>query len=347
MGKTGSTSIQRWLAQRSTELRTEQDLRLIVAKRTRDSAGSPGLNVVPYERGSVKSEFVPGFYGYDADAPADTQFFDGVELYASNHRTVLLTGEGFSALFWGANDANLSALDQLRDAHNVRVAYYVRPQHTYLEAAWRQWGFRSTDKPSRFIRFRRRMIRYLQTLERVQRLAPRISMEIRPFRRDLLEGRDVVTDFARVFLGMEDLVTAKSSERRSNVGLPLDLLILLRDAPPGMFWSSDRDNRRLDQLRNLLSTWDVPESRRVRRSRLVLQHYCHEQFESDNQRLIEKLGWHATNFVPPVSRDDAPDLGDIEELNQLWRTNASDGERHLLFLALDRLLRVAAPAPNQ
>jgi hypothetical protein len=337
MGKTGSSSIQRWLDEHSTLLRTQREVHLLRARPRPDDPRRQHLQVVPHKPGKIHSSFVQGVFGYDPDAPADRQFFEELDLEASRHRTVLLAGEGFAALFWGANDANLAALNELASAHDIRVAYYVRPQHTSLEAAWRQWGFRSVQKPSGYIRFARRSRRYLQTLERVERVAPHVSFEMRPFRQDLMKGGDVVTDFTSVFLGMDDVLPAPSSQQWSNVGLPLDLVILLRHAPPGMFWSR-QDKRKLNELRRLVSTWNVPESAAVHRSRLVLQHYCYREFERDNQQLMKRLGWRASYFVPPVENGAELDLGGLAELDQLWTADASEAERSLLFLALNQLL---------
>jgi hypothetical protein len=90
----------------------------------------------------------------------------------------------------------LGALDDLANRMRVRVAYYVRPQHTALEAAWRQWGFRSGLSPSAFLDKRLNSLRYHHTYVHVTEAAPGVEFTMCPFHRDLLIGGDAVVDFA-------------------------------------------------------------------------------------------------------------------------------------------------------
>jgi hypothetical protein len=116
------------------------------------------------------------------------------------------------------------------------------------------------------------------------------------------------------------------------------MAIVLRDAPPGMFWSNMHDNKVFYPLKKLILQWDLPEAEIVARSRQVLQRYAHATFESDNQRLVRELGWNTEYFVPPAEpSEEAADTG-LAELNVLWKSAASDAERQALLRALRQLL---------
>ena len=148
----------------------------------------------------------------------------------------------------------LGHLEELARAHSVRVAYYVRPQHSWLESAWLQWGFRDRRPPDVWLRRQRSRLEYLQISDAIRRSAPHLSFEMRPFRSDLLEGGHVVSDFAGVFLGLDDLAPTVTRERWSNRSIPLEMAILLREAPRGLFWSNMHDNKTFYPLKRLVSS---------------------------------------------------------------------------------------------
>jgi hypothetical protein len=232
----------------------------------------------------------------------------------------------------------LGHLDALARAHSVRVAYYVRPQHSWLESAWLQWGFRDSRPPDLWLRRQQSRLAYLQISDEVRRAAPHLSFEMRPFRMDLLDGGNVVSDFARVILGLRDLAPGATPQRWSNRSIPLEMAILLRDAPRGMFWSNMHDNKRFYPLKKMILQWKIPQTEAADRSRRVLQRYAHATFESDNQRLVKELGWNTDYFVPPTDgSEEASDAG-LAELNVLWRSAASEAERQILYCALQQLL---------
>src|SRR5205823_4677300 len=123
--------------------------------------------------------------------------------HASDTDVLVISSESYEVLFNGPGREDvLPHLDALARAHPVRVAYYVRPQDSWLESAWLQWGFRHDWPPHAWIRQQRERIDYLQTLSIVRDAAPHLSFEMRPFRKDLLVGGEVVSDFASVFLGV-------------------------------------------------------------------------------------------------------------------------------------------------
>ena len=105
---------------------------------------------------------------------------------------------------------------------------------------------------------------YLQTLESVEQSAPHVSFEVRPFRSDLLEGGDVVIDFAKHFLEIDDVPPAESEDRWSNRGPP----DRTRDGAsgrvhPGCSGTRFHDNTILNRLRDIVLKSDIPESQAI------------------------------------------------------------------------------------
>jgi hypothetical protein len=126
----------------------------------------------------------------------------------------------------------------------------------------------------------------------------------------------------------------------------MEAAILLRDAPPGLFWSTIHDNKTFYPLKELILQWKLRPTEVAMRAREVLQRYAYATFEQDNQTLIRELGWDSEHFVSPVDDSGDGDAG-LAELNVLLRSGASDVERHILYCALEQLLvdaAVSAPA---
>jgi hypothetical protein len=333
MSKTGSTSIQHWLAEHLPLLRSHG----IEPMRIDQPTPSDPITVVPSTSKNAASKFVPAVLDWGTRRDAVQRICEELDAKAKRHDVVVVSSESYEVLFIQPGPAVLAQLDALGLAHSVRFAYYVRPQHSWLEAAWLQWGFRHFEEPDAWLRRQRPKIQYLQALRAVRDAAPHVSFEMRPFRADLLDGGDVVSDFARVFLRLEGLPAAVTG-RWSNRTLPLDAAIMLRKAPPKMFWSNIHDNKTFYPLKAMILGWNVPESETVARSREVLQRYAQATFEPDNQQLIRELGWHTDSFIPPIEpAEDVSDDG-LAELNDLWRSGASSAELQLFFKALQYAL---------
>lgn len=340
MGKTGSSSIQQFLSNDLKMLRDRWDIRPV---RVCQSAPGGPIDVVLAEPGAtVKSKLVD-LERRETRAEIAKQIFAKLDSYASRGGTIVLSSEGYQLLFWDGDSRFFDELNSLATAHTVRVAYYVRPQHTGMESSWRQWGFRHPDRPSTYLTRHGMRMRYFETLETVRQGAPNVSFEMRPFRADLLEGGEVVTDFCRVFLGIDD-VTPPMEDEWVNRALPFELLLVLRDAPPGMFWPSPKrqslhGNKILNRLRTVVSKWDVREGQAVLDSRRILQRHCHRVFEPSNQQLIKELGWNTEYFVPPPDdNDEGPD--DLALLDDLWKSKASAAQKQMFFCALRELLNL-------
>jgi ABC-type polysaccharide/polyol phosphate transport system ATPase subunit len=335
--KAGSSSVQHWLASNAKRLRREQDTAVAVAH-----AGDP-LRVSEFNgRKSINSHAVgmARKRGADAWGAMLPRFFSEIQALSARHRFLLLTSETFDQLLWRADEPFLRGLDELAAGHRVVLSYYVRPQHTAVEAAWRQWGFRYDLAPSLYVSGRAEGLHYATTYDHVRRLAPRVVFEPRPFRTDLLDEGSVVTDFARRNLEIE---VPPGDAPPINRGLPLELVNLLRSAPTGMFWSSAHDNANLQRIKTLFKDVQIPESAEVRRSRLILQAFCHRTFEAGNRELIRKLGWPTTEFVPPP---DEPVEGELEDLDDLWSPNASPRELEDLFAAIAQALDAPRRRPK-
>jgi hypothetical protein len=206
--------------------------------------------------------------------------------------------------------------------HELKVAYYARPQESSLEAAWRQAGYRTGVPPSVYIAENAVRMDYAATRKGVREIAPDLEFEPKRFRTDLLQRGDVVVDFARHFLGID----LQEQPVWVNRGLPLEVVNLLRAAPPVMFWDESYGNRRVARIKALVEEERLPEDDRVALSRRVLRKYAFEKFGDGNA----ELGWDG--FVPPP--DDPERIPGLEALDWLWTPRASPAELSLLFRAL-------------
>lgn len=319
MPKAGSSSVQQWLKTSAAALR-ERAFTVAVSR------WNEAEEVVfsPYEGGKVTSDWI---VVQEEDEPAAWQrradaFVAGLASSADRHGNIVVSSEGFSGIFFGKWPSALTGLQQLATRYDVRVAYYARPQHTSLEAAWRQWGFRGELSPSACIERYAAFLHHASTVRAVQRLAPDVEFEPRPFRMDLLDSGDVVADFALRFLGIE----VDEIPEPANRGLPLEVVNALRAAPPGMFWDSPHDNGRVERIKRLYVGKPLPEDERIALSRQVLRKYAYDRFASDNA----ELGWN--DFILPP--DDGGRIPGLDALDELWEPRASPAELSILFGAL-------------
>jgi hypothetical protein len=348
MAKAGSTSLQTWLAENLSMLRGRGiECMRVVQRRATDP-----ITLEPCTPAKVASKPVDMLKVADlaflarhrAKRPAVAQqICEALDAQAARADVLVVSSESYSVFFdsFGRRKV-LRHLDALARTHTVRVAYYVRPQHSWLESAWLQWGFRHPAPPDAWIRKQRPRIDYLKTLHVVREAAPHLSFEMRPVRADLLEGGDVVSDFGQVFLGLRDVPLGVTPPAWSNRSLPLEAAVLLRDAPTGLFWSSIHDNRRFYPLKELILQWELPSTEIATRSRELLHRYAYATFEPGNQQLIRELGWNAECFVPPVDGAGSGTDAELAELNVLWRSTAGDVERQIFFSALQQSLSAQA-----
>lgn len=337
MPKAGSSSIQAWLRTNDAALR---DVGWHVVVYRREVTGGE-VSFQPAAGGGVNSATVVRHYNKSGRDPRVLdQFFGPLDALARRLGKVIVTGEGFARLFAEADQPFMDHLAALSATHEVRVAYYVRAQHEAIEAAWRQWGFRQSWQPRGYVELRARLLDYVETRDAVARHLPRVAFGVRPFHREALRDTDVVADFVDTFL--QPGLAGGSTAVWANPGLPLELVNVLREAEPGRFWTSAHDNVTIRPLKALAARWKLPDTDEVRRSRLVLQHYCHDRFEVGNQRLIRELGWPIDHLVPPPDQADATEECSLAELNDLWASHMSAAERELLFVAIEQLLAATA-----
>lgn len=323
--KSGSSSIQAWLSRTVESLRSQGVH--VMSLRLRDER--PQLSEVG--PGDVVNSTGPLSRLYRAANPSEAapwllkpwvceSLAEQLAAAATRQRVVVISAEALGPLFQRREPDWLAALESLAGSHRVRVAYYVRPQHTSLESMWRQFGYRSGMAPAPYLAHTSVPLHYFETHTSVNHQSPSLSFETRPFRRDLLDQGNVVVDFARRFLDTEPAgVDAAVWE---NPGLPLEMANLMRVAPPELQKAAD-DAKPLIAARHDT----LPESVETGRSRRLLQAYCHAKFEPGNRRLIAALGWDTDAFIPPPNEVEETDLDHLlEALEALWEPKASRHE---------------------
>jgi hypothetical protein len=343
MPKAGSTSLQLWLAGHRELLRD----RGLECMRIVQYAVDDLITLVPISDDDVTSKFVANEPEERPDAVR--RLCDALDTHAHRNETVVLTSESYEVLF--SMDGRRSLLpyfDELARSHELRIAYYVRPQHTWLESAWLQWGFRISEvTPSMWCLYNGKRLDYFRTLQVVRECAPNVEFRVRPFRTDLLHGGDIGSDFAKHVLGLTDTASTITGEHHANRSLPLEVAVLLRDEPTGAFWSSLSDNKRLYALKELLLAWDLPNSDALERSRLVLQWHSLRRYEFGNRKLIAEMGWDTEFFVPPLAQPLTRDDAKLDELDTLWQSKASPAERRIALRALQELLTARGGSSRQ
>jgi hypothetical protein len=320
MGKAGSSSIQHWLQRNSGELR-ERGFTVLTASETEGG----GIEFVPHEGGGVNLGWIAAGATKISDAGRQKRvenFVAGLDRAARRHGDTIVSSEAFATPFWSLHAVSLGGFQWLATRHEVRVAYYARPQHTCLEAHWRQTGYRLGQSPSAHVESRAPRLAYASTRAGVRSLAPGIEFEPRPFRTDLLHRGDVVSDFAHAFLGIDLPRTGEWTNR----GLPLEVVNLLHTAPPGRFWARSYGNARIKRIKRLLDGTTLPEDEHIALSRRILRKYAYERYGAENA----ELGW--SDFVTPP--EDADELPGLEALDSLWAPRATRAERAILFRAL-------------
>lgn len=305
---------------------------MVVRNRVAQGEKHARLSVEEYTSGGSNSGgFAAAYMGFKRSQAVLNRFIEGIAEFADRYRVSVITSEYFAQFFATdrGDDLFLSKLDELAQSHRVRVAYYFRPQDACLEALWRQAGFRFAAPPSVFIAEQADRLNYLRTQVAVAEGAPHVSFEMRPFHADLLHGGSPVVDFASHFLGAAELLRV-APDQHINVGLPLELINLLRSAPKELIDLDIHDGARLLQLKRVFSHVQLPLTPKIARSRAVLSAYCHDRFEEDNRTLLKRLGWPSIDFVP---RPDASHW-ELAELDDLWRPDATAAELALLYAAL-------------
>jgi hypothetical protein len=342
--KSGSSSIQVWLRAHAEELRREKDIQVVVASLDQKLGSATTddcrVRITPFEGGRVNcGPFMRLYFSEGADKETIAESFAaGLREQADRHTAVVVSCEALAQAFCRKDERFVAELDELGRFHEVRIAYFTRPQHTSLESAWKQWGFRSGLLPSDYIRERSTILHYYDTLVWTEQNAPNISFDVRPVRQDLLDGGGVVSDFTRRFFDFDDTKEAGEKEIWKNKGLPLDIVNLLAKAPPDHFWDSIHDNIALDRLKDSVRGIQFSETDDARRSRALLQRYCFNLFENENRKLIEILGWKTDYFIAPPGDNREIEAVDLAELDHLWMPKASEPELQLLFWALERAI---------
>lgn len=335
MPKTGSTSLQRWLSDNAEQLQARAGVQILVATNRTRRNPTRRVQLEPYESGTINSGLVLRAWGLSHFAPeVPLRFLTELDELASQFGSVLVTAEGLSRFLWAGDEQVLGGFQDLARRHTVRVAYYVRPQHTALEAMWKEDGFLRSPGPHEAVIDRLPRLHYLQTLEAVATHAPDLDFVVRPFRPDLLLRGNVIDDFSRRFLGVEE----ECPRIQVNPSLPLRLVNVLRCAADGVFRNGETELYPREKLRRVAARLDLPSTPEIRRSRRILQRFCHEVFEAENQQLIRKLSWPTEAFVPNVKLEGP---WDISELDTLWTPVESSSELADLHRQLDSALRAS------
>lgn len=326
MPKSGSSSIQQWL---TTNRRLLSDRHAVTLVKWEIEGGT--IRTLPFTKGRFHSG--PAIRSLFHEAPSaallETLMTQLAEFDRPDAR-VILSAESLSRMLTDRSAVFLRAIESLATSHDVSIVTYLRPQETTLEAAWCQWGFRTGLAPSRYVGRHANRLHYASMLDDTRKAVPTCHLVVRPFRRDLLYGRDVVKDFAKNVLDLDEAGMG-SIPRPTNVGLPLDIANALRGAEG--LWQDQHDNKVLNRLKLLASSLDLPPSDEALESRNVLRRYAQTRYETENLAMWQQLGVRLKWFVTPPESD-YQGSGSLQELDELWQGGASEPVRRFLVAAV-------------
>lgn len=320
--KTGSSSIQAWL-QNNRRTLSRHGVRLLAA-----TADRGRVEVRPYAGGAVNSGGVISLLQDPmVKRQSAREFVVQLRDHADRFGHVVLSGEALSQPFWQQDCDVLDELNCLGENHRCEVIYYMSPQHKMLEAAWRQWGFRTGHSPSDYVRALSKDFHYWSSLS-MRRAAPNLTFLFRPFVRSQLFAGNVVVDFAATALGIAASEVNVSED--ANVGVPLVVVNLLATVPQRLLWESAHDNARFDRIKQVLQGV-AQESTRTQAGRAILERWAFDRYGDENLKLIGELGWPADGWP----RDDGGCQRDVGLLDDLWRPSASAEELAVIHRLLD------------
>lgn len=287
------------------------------------------LGVSVGSAGIAAAEFVASFPRYPGLPSVEVLDRLCAELghMADRADRVILSVEALDRFLFD-DDACFSAFNRLASRHRVRLCMYVSPQDVGLEREWRHFGFRYPFEPAEWVARAAQCLDYAELVDRANRVAPAVECVVRPFRRDLLVGGSSVQDFAAEVLRIG--IPEVEAEPAENRGLPLDLVVALREAPPLLIgagllglWN------RFERIAAIEGIAGAPSDRSLR-SRMVLSAFAYRTFRDSNRRLMARLGRADIEFVEDPGIDD----WSLDELDVLWRPSADRAELEILYAAL-------------
>ncbi len=282
MAKTGSTSIQRWLTQNRRAPRGTP-VQLVAAdgsRPTKTRANSISSSPTPRV---TRTRAASSWRGAPTDSRPRSRSASCTISANWRRRTArcwlppkrsACSSTGSTNHFWPRSTRSARE-------HTVRVAYYVRPQHTAIEALWRQGGFRRAAPPSAaVVGEAASSLHYLRTKSRRAKRSRRTctSTYARSAPISSTAAAQSPTSPAR-FLGID----TGGPDIQENSALPLELVNRLRHAPEGMFWNGTAELYPRGKLRAAAAQLELPSSPATKRSRQILRAYCRQEFEADNR----------------------------------------------------------------
>lgn len=341
MPKNGSSSIQSWLSAQSVALREKHDTHVLADQLPAD--GPLRLRPIDGLPTMASTTFALQYAHAMTNAPEDrasivASLTTAIDDAAADCARLVISGELLAGILSRREEPFLVGLQSLASRHDVRIAYYVSPQHRALEARWRAWGYKTSMDPGEWMLGQREDLSYYATAAAIAEYAPGVRFEVRPFVFELMHRGAPAADFARHFLGID---AGDEGAIHHHRGLTLDAVTLLRALPRQLIRTpgSDGPNQMESGVRQAaiakhLTSWGIPDSSAAERSREVLHHHAFHEYEEDNCRLAAEHGWANTSLIaPPIGEP-----GHLDDLAALWTPSASATELAYLAHALTDLL---------
>ena len=337
MNKTGSSSIQQWLGINTKLLSERFNLTVLRACVTNDDESEQfKCNLVPVDieenSSNDSNQFVQIYNKVDKNdrLTIANGLAEKVYEYLDSGADVIISAESFYNLLAHLNADFVNALIKISSGHEVLVTYYVRPQHSALEAAWCQWGFRSNHAPSKFLYNYQKSLDYHLVYKNLKRAMPEIHFHVRPYRVDMLDSGNVIDDFVKNILRIEN-EEGLEGDVWINKGIPLEVANILAAIPNEKLWSSPHDNKNLNKIKSIINSHKYTMTEDIELSRKIMKNYCYNKFEESNKKLIEELGWGIDHFIDYTNSCDAIKSQDLSELDNLWKCKANTSELEFIY----------------
>lgn len=323
MAKTGSTTIQRFLYANCRTLEARDSVVCVCVPQTALELGQLRLVRTQHaEEPRLNANLFRNLFSTTESGLFIEQFSQQLTQLESAGKTVVISGESISQLLLNERPRFMAFLEDLADSYTVRVVIYLRPQHSYMESAWREWGFREAHQyPSDYFRKLQRSLRYGEHWDYWTRQAPSVRFVVRPFVQPLLESGDVLADFClhAIEKDLNDLVIPE----RENVGMSLSAINLLRALPGNRLWTNPNDNRIFRRIKSLEPIFSAGQDETEAHCRALLRELAGLWCSESNKKLAEVFPWAADHFI--CHRGNNPrDLACVmDEIDQAFTTKLS------------------------
>ena len=337
-GKTGSTTIQQFLFANATALEERYSVTSLSIPRDETNPGELRLVRTQHSNGEqIDANWFSRVYRALQPEPITEQLEQQLAQFETGDNAIVISGESISRLLLREHPRFMACLKDLARRFDVRVVMYVRPQHSYMEAVWREWGFREGHaKPSDYFRKIKPTLFYAQCWDYWATHAPTVQFLVRPFVQHLLEGQDLLADFCRYALEID--IGSLVIPEAKNVGMSLSAINLLRALPESRLWNNPNDNRLFKKIKMLEPDFTGLDETEVL-CKALLKELCGLWYAKSNAEFAKQFPWAVDDFIQNAVDSNRSELQLLGEIDKAFVTRLSTRQREFVLSLLIRALK--------